>query len=137
MLSVDFFLCISKSTCSRKCNPILKKKKEKPNRCTINPSAFVLLGNPIFQALDWCPWKPYILATGSSDGCLKLWNVNSGVVMREVSFQQSVRLDTSRSFSVKNKFRSQYISFNPSHLLSSGRFHSTIGKIGYISCCQC
>jgi cell division cycle protein 20 (cofactor of APC complex) len=38
------------------------------------------------KALDWCPFRRGVLASGggSSDGCIKVWNSNSGAVLNSV-----------------------------------------------------
>lgn len=40
------------------------------------------------KALAWCPWKPNVLASGggTNDRAIRIWNVASGVMQKEVSF---------------------------------------------------
>ena len=44
------------------------------------------------KAIDWCPWKPNLLATGggTNDRCIKIWNVNNGRNMYSLSTNSQV-----------------------------------------------
>merc|ERR1712004_311442 len=46
-----------------------------------------------FKGMDWCPWLPNLLATGSlgKDGAVKVWNIDNGTQVSCVSTGLPVR----------------------------------------------
>ncbi|KAM4605617.1 cell division cycle protein 20 homolog [Polymixia lowei] len=44
------------------------------------------------KALAWCPWQPNILASGggTSDRCIRIWNVNSGSCISSLDTQSQI-----------------------------------------------